>query len=305
MTNPLPTRKPRSRRFLKLVSLSVVAAVVLATTAPTASAASIRRVWQARLAAGGASGTAALTAYWTGNGALGLTLIGLQASATYPVVVYRGTCAAPIVLARLPAAVADAAGAVTSTAAVSGVVMNSVWSFARTGAIAIKVGTGSLAMCAALTFPLATRIAITGLKIDLPIIRQTTSYPPCNVAMYIRELSQPGEAGVTLIYGHARKGMFLTLLERSKINNGASLVGLTVQVWTSNNLVTTYTISKVRRHVTSLDGVFGIETGQLWIQTSEGPRGTVAKLIVVAKRTGVEQASHEAAHPTPRPVACS
>jgi sortase (surface protein transpeptidase) len=150
----------------------------------------------------------------------------------------------------------------------------------------------------------ATRIAIPSLKIDLPVIKPGAGYPLCNVAMYIQEISQPREAGVTLIYAHARTGMFLPLLERSRINNGASLIGATIRVWTSNDLVSTYMITKVRRHVTTLDGIFGVGTEQLWIQTSEGPRGTVGKLIVVAKRTGYEAADHEAAHPTPLPVVC-
>ncbi len=166
------------------------------------------------------------------------------------------------------------------------------------------MGTGSLARCGVLSFAVATRIAIPSLKIDLPIIKPGGGYPVCNVAMYIQQLSQPREAGVTLIYSHARKGMFLPLLERSKVNNGASLLGATVRVWTSNNLVSTYEITRVRRHVTSLDGVFSIGPEQLWIQTSEGPRGTVAKLIVVAKRIGSAIATQEEAHPTPHPVVC-
>ncbi len=193
---------------------------------------------------------------------------------------------------------------VTKTSAVSTRIMNSIWRYGRTAAFSIKVGTGSLARCGALTFAVATRIAIPGLKIDLPVIRPGSGYPPCNVAMYIQELSQPREAGVTLIYAHARKGMFLPLLERSRVNNGASLIGATVKVWTSNNIVSTYQITRVRRHVTSLDGVFDIGAEQLWIQTSEGPRGTVAKLIVVAKRIGYAAADHASAHPVAHPVAC-
>jgi hypothetical protein len=50
--------------------------------------------------------------------------------------------------------------------------------------------------------------------------------------------------------------------------------------------------------------VFDIGAEQLWIQTSEGPRGTVGKLIVVAKRIGYAAASFEAAHPTAHPVVC-
>jgi sortase (surface protein transpeptidase) len=294
----------RRRRLLTVASAAVVVVTLLASTASTASAASVRRTWQAAFGPGGASGSATLTAYWTGTGALGLTLVGLKPSTTYPIIVYRGSCAAPIKITSLPGAVTDAAGAVTKTSPVSIQIMNSVWSVGRTASIAIKVGTGPLALCSALRFAVATRIAIPTLKIDVPVIRQGSGYPLCNVAMYIKELSQPGEAGVSFIYAHARRGMFLPLLDRSKVNDGASLIGMTVRVWTSNDLVSTYRITKVRRHVTSLSGVFGIESEQLWIQTSEGPRGTVAKLIVVAKRIGTEPATHEAANPVPKPVTC-
>jgi sortase (surface protein transpeptidase) len=182
--------------------------------------------------------------------------------------------------------------------------MNRIWRSGRTTPFSIKIGTGGLARCGALGFSVATRIAIPGLDIDLPVVKPGPGYPLCNVAMYIRELSQPREAGVTLIYAHARTGMFLPLLQRSKVNNGASLIGATIKVWTSNNLVSTYKVTRVRRHVTSLDGVFEIGPEQLWIQTSEGPRGTVGKLIVVAKRTGYAAASHEDAHPMPKPKVC-
>jgi hypothetical protein len=301
-TNARPVT--RSRRLFTVASAVVIVATILASTASPAAAASIRRTWQAQLGVPGAGGSATLTAYWTGNGTLGLDLLGLQPSTTYPVIVYRGKCAAPIRIASLPKAVTDASGAVARTSAVSIATMNSVWTVARTAAIAIKIGTGSLGLCGGLRFAIASRIAIPGLKIDLPVTRQGAGYPLCNVAMYIRELSQPGEAGVSFIYAHARKGMFLPLLDRSKINDGASLIGMTVKVWTNNDQVSTYKITKVRRHVTSLSGVFGIESEQLWIQTSEGPRGTVAKLIVVAKRIGTEPATHEAANPVAKPVTC-
>lgn len=288
-------------RVLILVTLAIFMATLFA---PTAAAVSVRRTWTAQLGGNGSNGTAVLKGYWAGDGSLSLNLAGLQPSTTYPIVAYRGSCAAPSVITRLPGAVTNVDGAVSKTSAVSTRIMNSIWRYARTSSISIKVGTGSLARCGVLTFAIATRIAISSLKIDLPIVKPGGAYPLCNVAMYIQELSQPREAGVTMIYAHARKGMFLPLLERSKINNGASLIGATVKVWTSNNLVSTYQITRVRRHVTSLDGVFSIGAEQLWIQTSEGPRGTVAKLIVVAKRTGSAAATYEAAHPTPHPVVC-
>lgn len=304
MQSPLRRSRARSRRFLAFASLSIVVATLLASAASTVSAASVRRSWVAQLAASGGSGSATLTAYWTGNGALGLSLTGLQPSTTYPIIVYRGTCAAPIKITGLPGAVTDAAGAVSRSSPVSAGIMNSVWAYARTTSIAIKIGTGAQGICGALRFPTATRVAIPSLKIDLPIIKPTSAYPPCNVALYLRELSQPGEAGVTFIYAHARTGMFLPLLDRSKISNGASLLGMTVQVWTSDDLVRTYQITKVRRHVTTLGNALDLEPEQLWLQTSEGPRGTVGKLIVVAKPISVEQATHAAAHPVARPVTC-
>jgi hypothetical protein len=299
LTNRRPVRHAR-RALLAITLITVVATLV----APTASAVSVRRAWKAQLGGNGANGTATLTAYWAGNGALSLKLVGLKPSTTYPVIAYRGSCTKPILITRLPGAVTNADGAVTKVSAVSTRIMDSVWRYGRTAAFSIKIGTGADARCGVLKFAVATRIAIPGLRIDLPVIRTGDGYPLCNVAMYIQELSQPREAGVTLIYAHARKGMFEPLLLRSRVNNGASLIGATVKVWTSNSLVSTYKITRVRRHVTSLDGVFDIGPEQLWIQTSEGPRGTVGKLIVVAKRVGYEAASFEASHRTPHPVVC-
>jgi hypothetical protein len=295
-------RRPRlARRALVILGLAGILAALL--TEP-ASAYSVRRTWTAHLGGNGANGTAVLRGYMAGDGSLELKLVGLQPLTTYPIIAYRGSCASPMVITRLPGAVTDASGSVTKTSAVSIRIMNSVWSYGRTGAIAIKIGTGALARCAPLTYPVATRIAMPALKIDLPIVRGPSGYPYCNVAMYMATLSQPREGGVTFLYAHARVGMFLPLLERSKINNGASLIGMTIRVWTSNDLVSTYKIVRVRRHVTTLDGAYTARTEQLWVQTSEGPHGTRGKLIVVAKRTGSAPTTHAAANPVPHPKIC-
>src|SRR4051812_16904258 len=83
----------------------------------------------------------------------------------------------------------------------------------------------------------ATRVQIAALGIDLPVIRQRTAYPACNVAMYLKELRQPGQGGSTYLYAHARVGMFLPILTRSKVNNGARMIGMTVKVWTGDSRV--------------------------------------------------------------------
>jgi len=295
-------RRTRLTRRAVTAATLVVLATMLAV--PSASAVSVRRTWTANVG-GTTNGVAKIVAYTSGTGSLVLDLKALQPSTVYTVVVYRGTCAAPTIVTRLPGFRADGSGAIVKTTALGLSYMSAIWSYGRTGTIALKVGTGALGRCGPLTYPVATRIAIPGLSIDLPVIRPPSGYPLCNVAMYIRELSQPREAGVTLIYAHARTGMFLPLLTRSKVDNGASLLGMKVSVWTSNDLLSTYQISQVRRHVTSLDGVLSITPEQLWLQTSEGPRGTAGKLIVIARRIGSVASEHAEAHPTPRPVVCS
>lgn len=295
-------RRPASaHRTLILIGLVGLLATFLAEPA---SALSVRRTWTAHIGSGGANGTAALHGFMTGPGSLHLQLVGLQPSSTYPVIIYRGSCSTPKVIARMPSAVSDAAGAVAKTSAVLARVMDKIWIYGRTGAIGVKVGAGGQARCGPLTYPVATRIAIPGLNIDLPVVKPPSGYPLCNVAMYYPTLSQPREGGTTFLYAHARVGMFLPLLERSKINNGASLLGTTILVWTSDDVVSTYRIVMVRRHVTTFGPAFDVTTEQLWVQTSEGPHGTPQKLIVKAKRTGSQPSSHSAAHPTPHPLVC-
>lgn len=295
---PLRRRHPRLGPLLALLA----AAALVGALAPPASAVAVNRTWDARL--GGSSGTASLRSYTDGTGRLTLDIAGFMAGATLPVIVYRGSCTTPTTIARFNPVTVDATGAASRSSAVGSWAMGIIWSYARSGSIAIKVGNGSGARCGALTYPVATRVVVPSLGIDLPVILQKTSYPPCNVAMYMRELYQPREAGVTFIYAHARTGMFLPLLAGSRVNNGASLIGRKVQVYTGENLVYTYEITRVRRHVTSADGIFDITSRQLWLQTSEGPSGTVAKLIVVAKPIGIASTSYAAAHPTSKPLYC-
>jgi hypothetical protein len=150
----------------------------------------------------------------------------------------------------------------------------------------------------------ATRVVVPALGIDLAVTSQRTSYPACNVAMYLKQLRQPGQGGPTYLYAHARTGMFLPLLTRSRTNNGASMLGMRVEVYTGDNRRFVYKIDEVRRHVTDLRYVHRRKAESLWLQTSEGPRGTVPKLQVGASLVSSGAASHAAAHPVPRPVAC-
>jgi hypothetical protein len=154
----------------------------------------------------------------------------------------------------------------------------------------------------------ATRVAIPALDIDLPVILAPggpSAYPLCDVAMYIQQLGQPGQDRATYLYAHAREGMFLPLLTQSEQDDGAGMLGMIAQVWTSDDQLFLYEISEVRRHATDLDDALTAGRDQLWLQTSEGPRGTVPKLQVVAEPLSNGPAPNPAdAHPVPRPTEC-
>jgi hypothetical protein len=154
----------------------------------------------------------------------------------------------------------------------------------------------------------ATRVAIPALRIDLPVVRpprDANAYPWCDVAMYIRELGQPGDGRAIYLYAHAREGMFLPLLEASQRNNGRRMLDMLVQVWTSDNQLFVYQITDVRRHQTDLRDAQRATSEELWLQTSEGPRGTIPKTQVIAKPLAKPvPVDPRDAHPRARPVDC-
>jgi hypothetical protein len=153
----------------------------------------------------------------------------------------------------------------------------------------------------------ATRVRIAALGIDLPIVKppkDPTAYPYCNVAMYIQALGQPGEGHATYLYAHARTGMFLPILNASLVQNGKKMLGMVVEVWTSDAQRFLYEITEVRRHTTDLLDAINARGEELWLQTSEGPAGTKPKLQVRALPLSQEEADPADANPTPHPVVC-
>jgi hypothetical protein len=149
-------------------------------------------------------------------------------------------------------------------------------------------------------------VFVSGVGIDLPVVAGPSGPPLCNVAMYYRQLSQPMEPGVTMIFAHARKKMFLPLLSASQVRNGASLIGRVVYVYTSDSKRYAYRITRVLRHQRSIDRAFDILANQLWLQTSEGPYASSTKLVIVAAPFGSPvNASYAGAHPTPHPLHCA
>ena len=72
------------RRALILVAVS---SLLAALVAEPVSALSVRRTWTARIGASGVNGTAILKGYAVGTGSIDLSLVGLQPSTSYPVVI--------------------------------------------------------------------------------------------------------------------------------------------------------------------------------------------------------------------------
>ena len=146
----------------------------------------------------------------------------------------------------------------------------------------------------------ATCVRIAALDIDLPVIRGNDGYPLCDVAMYLKELGQPGQGRATYLYAHARDGMFLPLLETPEQEQR----GLVVEVWTSDDYRFLYEIVDVRRDQRNLNDALAADSEELWLQTSEGPKGTPGKTQVIAEPLSVEPADPADAHPEPDPVVC-
>jgi hypothetical protein len=98
--------------------------------------------------------------------------------------------------------------------------------------------------------------------------------------------------------------MFLPILTASLTNNGQSMIGMLIQVYTSDNMEFVYEVVEVRRHVTDLDSAFATTNQTLWLQTSEGPRGTIPKVQVIATPFSSSPADPAVAHPKANPVFC-
>ena len=158
----------------------------------------------------------------------------------------------------------------------------------------------------------ATRVVIPALKIDLPVVAGPNGYPFCNVAMYIdnlgkplRDLGQPGRGIATYLFAHARDGMFGPIYENAIAKHQpGKMLGMIVQLYTSDNKLYLFEIKKVLLHQLSLDAAFAADTEQLWLQTSEGPKGTPGKTQLKAQLLSVGDADPKDAHPKAKPVNC-
>ena len=157
----------------------------------------------------------------------------------------------------------------------------------------------------------ASRITVTTLDIDLPIVSSDLQPPPnfplCDVAQYLTTYRQPTDEGTTYIYAHAREGMFLPLLDASKREDGAELLGVEVQVYSDDGQLHRYEIFEVERSAKDYDLANSTPEGErrLILQTSEGAGAEVPKLVIGAEYLGSEEVDIEEATPEAQPRECS
>jgi hypothetical protein len=289
--------------------LSLLAALLLAVVvAAPAQAATLHRTFVANVGTNGSSGTTRIAAYTDGTGRVTYALKSLRKGARYRVEIRNGRCNnLGSVVTRLAEIRAGSNGAVSLTRSVSVTKMNSIWSANYTHRLAIRLISGSSVKCGNLNFIAATRVrmprqGVLDHGIDLAVVRSPNGYPYCNVAMYMGALNQPTEPGVSFVFGHARKGMYLPLLNQWNKNRGVNLIGLKAYVYTSNSMKHTYVIEKVWKSKT-LEGVFKTQE-KLWLQTSTGPNYTYPKLFLEARRVSSVRVSWSEAHPKANIVKC-
>jgi hypothetical protein len=116
---------------------------------------------------------------------------------------------------------------------------------------------------------------------------------------------QPGEGRATYIYSHARDGMFGPIYNNAiRDRTPNKMLGMVIQVYTSWNRLYLYEVRAVRRHVTSLDNALSRGKEEVWLQTSEGPKGTPGKTQVIGRFLSVEDATKKEAQPKPKPIRC-
>jgi hypothetical protein len=295
-------------------TLAVLAALLLATVvAAPADAATTQRTFRGSIGTNGANGTVAIAIFVEGGGAATYALSGMRKSTTYRVEIRNGRCSnLGTVVTRLADIRTNASGGLSTTASVSSTKAGSIMSANWTHRLAVRFVAGSSIRCGNLNFVVASRVRVAAQGvlnrgIDLPIVRGPNGYPYCNVAMYMGHFAQPtepGVPGVSFIFAHARKGMFLPLLDEWNRNGQTRLVGLTVYVWTSDSRRHEYVITKAWKAKTINMDIAWTEGERLWLQTSTGPNFTYPKLFIQARRVETITVPWSDAHPTARPVKC-
>lgn len=285
-------------------ALIVALAALLVISVTPVSAITLQRSWTAKVGTSGVNGKINLKAYTNGVGQINLNVKGLKKRVTYTVSIRTGTCANPGSVATTFKFATSSTGTAVASQSILPWQMSRIWPAARKKTFIVRMGNGSSVKCGQFTFKKATRVIISSLNINLPVIRDPGTYPKCKVAMYSAAIAQPREPGYTFIFAHARTGMFLPMLTKYKASGAAGLIGRVVKVYTSDSYVSYYKIVSAKKTQDSFGGALSLDNERLRLQTSTGPNYTYPKLIADAVRYKTLKTTYAASHPTPHPVSC-
>lgn len=137
----------RSARAARpLVALGLAMALMLAASPVVAQ--TIVNIYQGKLA----GGTATVNAFSTGAGSLVLSVTGLKASTSYAIAIHSGGCSSVgSKIASLGSGTATAGGALKKTVALTSGQVLAVRNAMLSGGAVVRLGTGSLTKCGALS----------------------------------------------------------------------------------------------------------------------------------------------------------
>ena len=231
------------------VVLAIV--LILSINVGSAMALTTKRLWQASVGANGANGRVSLRAYTNTTGLLTLRLKSMRPNASYTLEIRAGTCSSlGAVRASFVRATSTSTGLISTSRNVSGTKMSSIWKVARTGRD--RLPHGQRHPCALREPHVPGRHAH---RRRDPRHRPGDHQGPDGLSAVPGRDVHAGSCSAPRARRHVdlrprRTGMFLPLLTKSRINNGASLIGRRVKVYTSDSKVSTYQIVSVRRHVT-------------------------------------------------------
>jgi LPXTG-site transpeptidase (sortase) family protein len=125
----------------------------------------------------------------------------------------------------------------------------------------------------------ATRIRIVRLSIDLPIVEGDGIDAPMKKAAHYPDTAWPGGGSNIYIYGHAQKGMFLTLWNVA--------IGDKVALDLVDGTTRTYTVTKIipKAPWDAMELLDPTPTEQLTLQTSTSYLPTSPRFVVIAVPT--------------------
>ncbi|MEA2684659.1 MAG: sortase [Chloroflexota bacterium] len=125
--------------------------------------------------------------------------------------------------------------------------------------------------------PAGYRVKVDELKIDLPVVLGDGKVPPLFVAAEEPGMKKPGQGGRSMLYAHARSGMFGPLRN--------ARVGQHVEVTTADGRVLKYAISQVLLKVPAnqLSWLEQVNHEQLLLETCTTYNPNDPRIIIVAE----------------------